>query len=172
MQHVFVSNLGVSELFEKSLILIDSNLPLLSRPNGSKRVDNSAIKLDRICNKLRKFLNNLLNDWVLAELTRLGQELQRDSRTSIEVQVLNIGHLVGTAAIRDPASAFLRIGILRVDLNMIGHDKTGVESDTELANDRVSAASLKRRILIFECVAEFLGSRLSNCAKIVNYLFS
>lgn len=51
---------------------------------------------------------------------------------------------------------------------MVRHDKTGVESHTELSDDTVAGAALQIDIGVLEGVFELTGARLSDCAQVVD----
>ena len=55
---------------------------------------------------------------------------------------------------------------------MIRHDKTGIEADTELADDRITSTAVLRVVHIIHCIAEVLRARLRNRAKVLDDLIS
>ena len=119
MKHVLIGNLSLSKLLKEPLILIDGNFALLFSPDCAKGVDVCSVELDWIVNELRELFDDLLNHGVLTKLTGLWEQFQGDLGTSVKVKVVDIGDLIGAAAIRDPTGALGRLGGLGEDFDMV-----------------------------------------------------
>lgn len=58
-----------------------------------------SIKLDWVRDELRELFDDLLNDWLLGELTALGGQLELDAGATLEVEVVAVCNFVRTSAI-------------------------------------------------------------------------
>ena len=69
MNHVLKWDLGVSNMLIEPFVLILVNLSLVSVPDGSQIVQDLSIKLNRVSDELREFLNDLLQLTLSRELS-------------------------------------------------------------------------------------------------------
>jgi hypothetical protein len=85
VQHVLEGDLRVGQSLVETLVLIDSNVALLTVPNGTERVEGLSVKFDWIRNELGELLNDLLHEILLTELSGLWEELEHDTSAALEV---------------------------------------------------------------------------------------
>ena len=76
MQLELVGDLGVCKVLKEPLILVLSDLTLVTVPDGLQRVDQLAIQLDRVGNEQRVLFENLLDLCLSAKLAGLRLQLQ------------------------------------------------------------------------------------------------
>jgi len=136
VDHISVGDLGVGHVFPELLVLVSGHFTLLARPDCTERVNNLSVKFDGERNELREFLDGLLAERLLGELSAGRQKSERDFSSSFEVKLVNIRDLVLASAVRNPLNSGVA-RLLRVDYNVVRHDKTGVESNTELTDNVV-----------------------------------
>jgi hypothetical protein len=118
VEHVFVWDLRVGNLFIEALIFVDCDFTLLTVPDSSESVNNLAVQFYWMGNKLRELLDGLVNEAVSAEFTRLRQKFEDDAGTSLKVEVSSIRNLVGAATVGNPSNTLVVV-LLGEDLHMI-----------------------------------------------------
>ena len=69
VDHISVWDLGVGHVFPELLVFVSGHFTLLARPDSSQRVNNLSVKLDGERNELREFLDGLLTERLLGELS-------------------------------------------------------------------------------------------------------
>lgn len=69
VDHISVRDLGVGHVFPELLVLVSGHFTLLARPDCPQRVNNLSVKFDGERNKLREFLDGLLAERLLGELS-------------------------------------------------------------------------------------------------------
>jgi hypothetical protein len=69
MNHVLIWDLGVGNVLIELFVLILVNLSLVSVPDRSQIVQDLSIKLNRVSDELREFLNDLLQLTLSRELS-------------------------------------------------------------------------------------------------------
>jgi hypothetical protein len=93
-----------------------------------------SVQLDWIRNELRELLDRFVNEAISRELSAFWQKLEDDLGASLEVEVVNVSDFVGATAVGDPPDTLLAF-FFGEYLNMVGHNKRGVEANTELTDN-------------------------------------
>lgn len=99
---ILVWDLGICNLLKESLILINCHISLFTVPDSLERIHLLTIKSNRIADKLRELLNDLLNFALLRKFSAICSQLHNNLSSSIKVKILCIGHCKFSTSIRNP----------------------------------------------------------------------
>ena len=160
-------------MLEESFVFILCHFLFVPVPNGLQLVYHLSVQFDRVTDKQRVLLQDLLHLRLPRELSALRFHFQHYLSTSIKANVVDIRHFVLSAAITDPPDAALVLAPLREHFNTVRHNECAVEAHTELSNDRIQCPLVSAALLRSHLLQEFLRPALSNCAQVIyNLLFA